>query len=147
MAQIKVLTTFSGLTKHHDAGVARSVISLKMLYKDLVSVTIVSEEREYLQSAHGFANVLYPVTVADKKFVERLDFKNSISFVFGEDHPDIKWLKSIGSRVYIIPPAVNKPLDFDSVAFGNSFTYPKYSFMKEVLFENGLIPNVTGAIV
>ncbi|TXG82177.1 MAG: hypothetical protein E6R13_05400 [Spirochaetes bacterium] len=147
MAQIKILTTFSGLTKYHDAGVARSVISLKMVYKDLVNITIVSEEREYLQSAHGFANMLYPVTVADKKFVEKLDFKGSISFVFGNDHPDIQWLKSIGSKVYILPPIVEIPMQFNSPIFGSVFTYPKYSYMKDVLFENGLIPKVNGVIV
>lgn len=144
---MKILTTFSGLTKYHDAGVARSVISLKMVYKDLVNITIVSEEREYLQSLHGFANALYPITVADKKFVERLDFKDSISFVFGNDHPDIQWLKSIGSRVYVLPSMIEVPMEFKSLIFGSTFTYPRYSYMKDVLFENGLIPKVNSVIV
>lgn len=147
MAQIKVITTFSGITRYHEAAVAKSVISLKTMYRDLVNITIVSDQREYLQSAHGFANGLYPVTVADKKFIERLDSKGAIAFLFGNDHPDIEWMKGLGIKVYIIPSDFVQSLNFNSTVFGSNFTYPKLSYMKDIMFENGLIPVCSGVIV
>jgi hypothetical protein len=147
MAQIKVLTTFSGYTRYHDAAIAKSVISLKTMYRDLVNITIVSDQREYLQSAHGFANGLYPITVADKKFIEKLDFKGAIGFLFGKDHPDTEWMQKLGIKVYTIPVDYNQSLSFQSKIFGSNFTYPKLSYMKDVMFENGLIPVCSGVIV
>ncbi len=147
MAQIKIITVFDGVSKNHDSEVTRSVISLKTMYRDNVNITIITEQKDYIQSVHGFANGLFPITISNKSFAERLDLKGSICFLFGQDNHNIKWAESVGSKVYLIPAEHISHLWFKSKVYGDILYYPKLSYMQKAMAENGLLPSCSPVIV
>jgi hypothetical protein len=133
MAQIKVATTFFGKSKYREAEMAKSVISLKLMYRDKITVTVVTDQRSYLDSAHGQMMTLYPAVVCDRGFAERNKLEEYIGFYFGKDNPEASWLSGCGANPIEIPVDKSHYLNFESKIYGNIWTYPKFSYMVEYI--------------
>lgn len=138
MAQIKVTTTFFGKSKYREAEMAKSLISLKLMYRDKITVTVVTDQRSYLDSAHGQMMTLYPAVVCDRGFAERNRLEGYIGFYFGKDNTEKDWIASVGATPIEIPVDKSHYLNFESKIYGNMWTYPKFSYMVES------IKNITG---
>ena len=133
MAQIKVVTTFFGRSRYREAELTRSLISLKLMYRDKILVTIVTDQRSYIDSCHGQMIGLYPIIVTDRAFIERTGLEGFICFYFGSDNPEKSWFEMRTGTAVELPVLKDQGLGFNSKIYGPRWTYPKLDYMHEYI--------------
>lgn len=140
MAQIKVATCFFGQSKYRESEMARSLISLKLMFRDRILVNIITDQRSYIDSCHGQMNGLYSVVLSDRSFIEKTGLNDYYCFYYGTNNPEGSWMASKGGKSIEVPVDKSMSLGFNSRIYGNLWTYPKLSYMADFIKEQGVQP-------
>lgn len=140
MAQIKVAACFFGRSKYREAEIARSLISLKLMFRDAILVNLITDQKSYIDSCHGQMLGLYPIILSDRSFADRTGLEDYYCFYFGADNPESTWFAAKKGTCVEIPVDKSMSLGFNSKVYGNLWTYPKLSYMADFIKSRGIEP-------